>query len=50
MLTLSKLGTSEMARKWMHLGFITQVHYSDLPDHLPIYIEKERDPNFKHLK
>ena len=41
------LGNSEMTRKWMRLGFIAQVHYSDSPDHLPIYIEKERDPTLE---
>lgn len=41
-------GNSEMTRKWMKLGFIAQEHYGPKLNLLPIYIEKERHPNFPH--
>ena len=44
-----KPGNSEMTRKWMYLGFISQENYVEPEmNALPIYIEKERHPNFPH--
>jgi len=43
-----RYGNSEMVRKWTKLGFIAQEHYGPKMNTLPIYIEKERHPDFLH--
>ncbi|CEL54921.1 hypothetical protein RSOLAG1IB_07413 [Rhizoctonia solani AG-1 IB] len=39
-------GTSDMVRKWSKLGFITQEQAGSGDFPFPVYVEKERHPNF----
>ena len=44
----NRYGNSEMVRKWTKLGFVAQENYGPKTNTLPIYIEKERHPEFPH--